>query len=351
MCRVSRLIKGLPALMLHIVRPAAVVLMLACAVACGDDPPALPAPTPTPPTTQPPPPPPNQWSLSGRVVDTVTGAPVPQAVLQPAGFAQVTAGDDGVFSFEHVTLPQYSPYEVTVSAPGYITRAAQVMWQRGPRTGVEIGVIRDAPPFSLEFYREIVRNGMETPENLQPLRRWTAAPRIYIQTIDDVGRSVEPEVLELVREWTHHAVAQWTGWSVPTTELGTEARGDVPGWIRVVFVRTSDNICGTSYVGRNPGLITYSLDSCDCGSRKVAPGTIMHEVGHALGFWHVGDRQSMMFPYITGGCRPTELSALERHHATIAYRRLPGSTDIDRDGNQTGLGRPASVDTDILVVD
>ena len=57
----------------------------------------------------------------------------------------------------------------------------------------------------------------------------------------------------------------------------------------------------------------------------------MHEVGHALGFFHVGDRNSLMFPFIAGDCPAGALSAAESFHAGIAYSRPRGNTDPDHD--------------------
>lgn len=336
---------------LHRALPILVLLLLTAT--CGGDSqrpaPQAPSPVPTSPT---PPVPPNRWSFTGRAVDTVTGAPVPGAVLEPTGFPSVTADAAGEFVFQADTWPQFTPFLVTVQAAGFITREAQVTWQAGARTGVEIGLIRDAAPFSLDFYRQLVRNSTETPTALQPLRRWNESPRFYMRTVEEgTGRAVEPEVLAFVHEWLGRAVPMWTGWPTPVIETGPDGRPDQAGWIRVVFIRTNERFCGRAFVGRNPGLITFTLDVCDCGSRKVPPDTIVHEVGHALGFWHVRDRQHVMYPIDPGGCRPSEISPLEKHHATIAYRRLAGSTDIDRDSNQTGLHLPSDAESGILIED
>jgi hypothetical protein len=57
----------------------------------------------------------------------------------------------------------------------------------------------------------------------------------------------------------------------------------------------------------------------------------MHEVGHALGFFHVGDRSSLMFPFVAGDCPAGQLSAAEAYHAGIVYSRPRGNLDPDRD--------------------
>ena len=61
----------------------------------------------------------------------------------------------------------------------------------------------------------------------------------------------------------------------------------------------------------------------------------MHEVGHALGFFHVGDRGSLMFPFIAGDCPAGQLSSAESFHAGIAYSRPRGNTDPDHDPSST----------------
>jgi hypothetical protein len=281
---------------------------------------------------------PNRWSIAGRVVETLTNVPVPGATVDLEGFGPIQADSSGAFGFESTTFPPFSPYRVTVIQPGYVPRDARVLWRRGDRTDVVIDVIRDAPPFSLNFYRQLIRNGYEQPGNLQWLKRWAEPPSFYVRTVDETGgRSVEPEVLALVQQWLREGVRLWTGWSVPRLESGTESRDDVAGWIRVIFVRTSENYCGRARVGVNPGLITLNNDRCNCGSRKVPPSTVVHEVGHALGFWHVATRENVMYPQDPGGCYPAELSPAERYHATIAYRRPDGSRDIDTDPETPGF--------------
>jgi hypothetical protein len=335
-------------------RVATFLIFVALVMSCSDDrrAPQAPTPTPTPQVPVTPPPPPNRWSLAGRVVDTVTGVPVPGAVLEPAGFPAVTADAAGEYAIQADTLPPDSSFTVTVRASGFITREAQVPSARGARTGVDISLIRDAAPFSLDFYRQLVRNATRTPEDLEPLLRWTTAPKFYMRTVEEgTARPVEAEVLALVQEWLLLGVSMWTGWTVPTFESGPEARGSQAGWIRVVFIRSDEPFCGTSFVGRNPGLITLALDVCDCGSRKVPPDTILHEVGHALGFWHVADRRSVMYPIDPGGCRPAELSAAEKHHAAIAFRRPNGSTDIDRDYTPADSSAPSRAGDATVVVD
>jgi hypothetical protein len=92
-----------------------------------------------------------------------------------------------------------------------------------------------------------------------------------------------------------------------------------------------DSTCGTAFVGANPNVITLNNDVCSCGSNKIPGAVTLHEVGHAMGFFHVDDRRSVMYPFVPGDCPAGALSAAESHHAAIAYSRPRGNMEPDKD--------------------
>jgi hypothetical protein len=303
-------------------RPGIVLgLVLLVSASCGGGAPSTPStpttPTvPTVPTTST-----NTWSVAGRVVDTTSQQPVSGALLAPSwDLAAVTSGGDGSYELGAVANPPSAPFKLGLSAAGLVSREVWITWQRGPRTGVTLDVIRNTAPFSMDFYRQMVRGAYDQAGAPWPVLRVNVAPKFYLKTVDQNGRAIEPEVLVVVR-------------SAQALETGTEVRAEADGWINVDILRDPNErrICGRAFVGANPNTITLYDDVCSCGSVKIPGATVMHEVGHALGFFHVGDKNSVMYPFIPGNCPPGDLSPNEKYHSAIAYSRPRGNVEPDND--------------------
>ncbi len=290
--------------------------------------------TPTTPTPAPATP---LWSITGTVTDTTSRAAIGGATITPSwSLAPVTTGAAGDFSLGSTTAnPPTTPYDLSVSANGYLTRKQWVTWQSGARSGIGFDLIRNASPFSLDFYGQFVRGNFDQSGAPWPVLRWNAAPSFYVKTVDQTGRAIEPEVLTVVLSSLARAVPIYTGgvYSAVAIESGTTDRPAATNWVNVNILRDASQrtICGSSKIGANPGEITLYDDVCSCGSVKIPGSVVLHEVGHAMGFFHVSDRSSVMYPTIPGNCPAGEPSANERLHATVAYSRPRGNTDPDND--------------------
>src|SRR3990167_3307706 len=128
-------------MMRHALLPSA---FLIAAIGCGGSAPNTgPSPIqPAPPTT-----------VTATLTDTVTGAALGTAEQPVSAF----------------------PALLTFSHPGYVTRQ---LWL--PPAQATVDLIPEAG-FDLSFYRQLARGALDG--RMEPLRRWTQAPNIYLQTV------------------------------------------------------------------------------------------------------------------------------------------------------------------------
>jgi hypothetical protein len=310
--------------------------------ACGSSPPTTPTPAPAPIVTPTPPPAPTTATVSGRVTAT-NGGQALGAVAVSIGPQTVTSDAGGAFSF---VFPLFQVNQrVTLTGAGIVPRIATAA-VNATRT-LPLDAISLSGGFDQAFYRQLVRNTYDAPMGMEPLRRWTTNPSIYLRTVDNAGTVIDTKSLDSVEATLRQAVSAWTSGklSIVTFERGTSTKLGVVGWITVQWQTATPkqpsgaNICGDAQVGVNPGTINFYYRNeghCRCpGVSEASPRMVSHELGHALGFRHTDGRNDVMYPEYQSNC-DLQPSAREKYHAAIAYSRPVGNRDPD-DDSQTSV--------------
>ena len=166
-----------------------------------------------------------------------------------------------------------------------------------------------------------------------------------------VETSLEPALVDRIRETIPHAVSQLTGvpyaGRIAVGPVNAQARGGdgqitvegaTPGQTpaspacRDIELGSTDG--GRAYIGRLRGCIVLNV------SGRWPPGRplIMHEIGHALGFYHTEDPDDIMHTP-TGG-HGDNFTPLEQHHGRFAYTQPRGASYADIALGAVGLRRP-----------
>lgn len=187
--------------------------------------------------------------------------------------------------------------------------------------------------FDQTFWNEFVHNSFDNAGRITPLQRLTAAPMLYIRTVDEAGQPIDSVTLDTVQNAMTATAATWGGgqFGLAGVVRGTDTMARVHGWLTVKWPNPSAGaFCGRSDVGADGGVIELNYlrqdTTCGCNGSRMRTRTARHELGHAFGFYHTDSDGDVMRNGVNG-CTETMPSAREVYHATLAYQSPLFGTD------------------------
>lgn len=166
--------------------------------------------------------------------------------------------------------------------------------------------------FDGTFYDALVHGARDFAAS-SPLRRLTVSPSVYLQRTglsDAFVAQLEQTFREEIPAFTGGAL------SLARFETGDTLRPDAAGWI-VIELRADDTAaCGLTKLGASAGHMWINTTARCARRGEPVPfaSLFAHEMGHALGFYHVDS--GLMQPDVTFDQQLTER---ERFHGAIAY--------------------------------
>ena len=158
----------------------------------------------------------------------------------------------------------------------------------------------------------------------------TTSPNFHIRTHNDAGQvRLSSTWVRRIREAIPEIVSEVTG--EPYVGEITSGRNDLSAqnWVTIEASTEAENpdtwetnddsyLCGWARIGATWGRLQINKDRTalsasrgKCGLRAL----IAHEIGHALGFYHVEDIRSVMAPSVAS----ETFTRSERYHAQLAY--------------------------------
>jgi len=262
---------------------------------------------------------PTSWKVSGHVLASHNRLPVSGASLVLDGAAAETSAGDGSFTLD--TRASSSPLNIT--ADGYQYRET---FLRGGevRHDVDIDLIPSGGSFPFWLFRQMGRNGWEQPNSLQPLQHWTTNPNIHLENRwRDTGAAIPDDVIQYFVAEIQRVIPELSDGRLAAgrVEVSSEAWDFVPDYISIHF----DHSGNWGYVGVNPGQVQFGT------AAKCTSIMIIHELGHAMGYWHSSAQPSVMGGHVLASCNLEHLTPDEQLVARVLYSRPPGNVEPDRD--------------------
>lgn len=172
------------------------------------------------------------------------------------------------------------------------------------------------PQFDQSFYNALAHGTLEMGTST-PLHRLMQSPSIYLQRAglsDAFVAQIEQTYREEIPAFTGGAL------TLARFEAGETTRAEAGGWIVIELRNDGAADCGSTKLGASAGHIWINTAAKCQRDGSLYLSIFAHELGHALGFYHVDS--GLMQPYVT---KDQQLTDREQLHGAVAYTQALGS--------------------------
>jgi hypothetical protein len=277
-------------------------------------------------------------TVAGRLVDALTGAPLPSVTItMDDGGSSVTGADGGFL----LSADETGLCSVSIGGPGVVGRETTLHM---PSSNASLSLIPSQ--FDLATFDQMYRAE-------GTLHRWVVAPALVIvDAVLQFTNESDASYVALGERLTAEeraSIAADLSWGLPQATGGAFAgfasvSVESPAAGSSVSLSRDGSIVVARFSGLSlrPGHWGYGRaarrsDAVSTGAvlidrdfdvarTKYGRSLRVHELGHALGYAHVTRRASFMNAAAT-----VEPNGFDRDAATVAYQRQPGNQCPDRD--------------------
>ena len=216
-------------------------------------------------------------------------------------------------------------------------------------TGRMTGIRVEPEPeqtFNKTFWGRLIYNAYDKPDGLTGRVSWvmpTTSPNVYIRT-----KNVDASTLAYMRREIPRIVEAVTGHPFAGRVDHGPDDYESTSWITIRVVTVDEapefvrGYCGYAWVGADPGSLWLSPWESGCDGTYPAR-MLAHEMGHALGLYHVPDADAVM----KQDAWTVAFSSNERNHSELAYARGRGTPYGDGStfapSRRGVVGRPVGV--------